>query len=120
MSEELQRKARPKGTPKKQMPKNSKKKNEMLIFAFQKTKNMAFIKFIIIAVGIYYLLKWILKAIFPFLVKKTFDKMQEQANQQQQQTKKEGEVTIDKSSEKMGNSHKKDVGDYVDFEEVDD
>jgi len=82
---------------------------------------MALIKFIIIAVGIYYLLKWTIRAIFPFLVQKTFDKMQDKANQQQQQqTKKEGEVTIDKSSEKTGNSHKKDIGDYVDFEEVDD
>jgi uncharacterized membrane protein YciS (DUF1049 family) len=82
---------------------------------------MAFIKFIIIAVGIYYILKWILKAIFPFLVKKTFDKLQEQAKQQQQQqTKKEGEVTIDKASGKTGDPHKKDMGDYVDFEEVKD
>jgi len=80
---------------------------------------MAFIKFIIIAVGVYYLLKWIIKAIFPFLVQKTFTKMQEQANKQQQQTKKEGEVTIEKTSDKTGNPHKKDVGDYVDFEEVD-
>lgn len=79
---------------------------------------MAFIKFIIIAVGVYYILKWILKAIFPFLVQKTFSKMQDQAKQQQ--TKKEGEVTIDKSSGKTGDPHKKDVGDYVDFEEVDD
>ena len=82
---------------------------------------MAFIKFIIIAVGIYYLLKWTLKAIFPFLVQKTVNKMQEQANQQQQQqSKKEGEVTIEKPSGAAGTAHKKDVGDYVDFEEVDD
>ncbi|MFA9371491.1 MAG: DUF4834 family protein [Labilibaculum antarcticum] len=82
---------------------------------------MAFIKFIIIAIGIYYLLKWTIRAIFPFLVKKTFDKMQEKANQQQgQQSKKEGEVTIEKPSGKTGDPHKKDVGDYVDFEEVDD
>ena len=45
--------------------------------------------------------------------------MQEQAKQQQQNTKKEGEVTIDKSFDKKNNSNKKDVGDYVDFEEVD-
>jgi uncharacterized membrane protein YcjF (UPF0283 family) len=93
----------------------------MLIFAFQKENNMALIKFIVIAVGVYYLLKWTIKAIFPFLVKKTFDKMQDQAKQQQQQqTKKEGEVTIDKTSSTAGNPAKKDIGDYVDFEEVDD
>jgi uncharacterized membrane protein YciS (DUF1049 family) len=81
---------------------------------------MGLLKFIIIAVGVYYLLKWTIRAIFPFLVKKTFDKMQDQAKQQQQQTKKEGEVTIDKTSSAKGNPNKKDIGDYVDFEEVDD
>lgn len=81
---------------------------------------MAFIKFIIIAVGIYYLLKLIIRAMFPFLVQKTFDKMQKEANrQQQEQEKKEGEVTIDKNSSSKSNPNKKDVGDYVDFEEVD-
>ena len=81
---------------------------------------MALIKFIVIAVGIYYLLKWTIRAIFPFLVQKTFDKMQDKAKEQQEQTKKEGEVTIDTSSGKTGDSYKKDLGDYVDFEEVDD
>ncbi|MCT4602298.1 MAG: DUF4834 family protein [Marinifilum sp.] len=81
---------------------------------------MAFIKFIIIAVGIYYLLKLIIRAMFPFLVQKTFDKMQKEANrQQQEQEKKEGEVTIDKNSTNKSNPNKKDLGDYVDFEEVD-
>ncbi|MDQ2180539.1 DUF4834 family protein [Marinifilum sp. D714] len=81
---------------------------------------MAFIKFIIIAVGIYYLLKLIIRAMFPFLVQKTFDKMQKEANrQQQEQEKREGEVTIDKNSNTKSNPNKKDVGDYVDFEEVD-
>ncbi|MCY1635851.1 MULTISPECIES: DUF4834 family protein [Marinifilum] len=81
---------------------------------------MAFIKFIIIAVGIYYLLKLIIRAMFPFLVQKTFDKMQKEANrQQQEQEKREGEVTIDKNSNTKSNPNKKDVGDYVDFEDVD-
>ncbi|PXX97123.1 DUF4834 domain-containing protein [Marinifilum breve] len=82
---------------------------------------MAFIKFIIIAVGIYYLLKLIIRAMFPFLVQKTFDKMQNEAKrqQQEQQHKREGEVTIDKSPNSKSNPNKKDVGDYVDFEEVD-
>lgn len=81
---------------------------------------MAFIKFIIIAVGIYYLLKLIIRAIFPFLVQKTFDKIQKEAQQRQQQsTKKEGEVTIEKISDNAENLNKKGVGDYVDFEEID-
>jgi hypothetical protein len=81
---------------------------------------MAFLKFIIIAVGVYYLLKLIIRAMFPFLVQKTFDKMQKEAQRQQQdQVKKEGEVTIDKNPNSKSNLNKKDVGDYVDFEEVD-
>lgn len=81
---------------------------------------MAFLKFIIIAVGVYYLLKLIIRAMFPFLVQKTFDKMQKEAQRQQQdQVKKEGEVTIDKNPNSKSNPNKKDVGDYVDFEEVD-
>jgi len=80
---------------------------------------MALLKFIIIAVGIYYLLKIIIRALFPVLVQKTFDKMQQKAKEQQQQTKREGEVTIDQSSENHSNPDKKDVGDYVDFEEID-
>ena len=48
-------------------------------------------------------------------------KMQEQAKQQQEQyQKKEGEVTIDKNQKSSNHSNKKDIGDYVDFEEVDD
>ena len=81
---------------------------------------MAFLKFIIIAVGVYYLLKLIIRAMFPFLVQKTFDKMQKEAQRQQQaQEKKEGEITIDKNPTGKTNPNKKDVGDYVDFEEVD-
>ncbi|NOU62189.1 DUF4834 family protein [Marinifilum caeruleilacunae] len=81
---------------------------------------MAFFKFILIAVGVYYLLKLIIRAMFPFLVQKTFDKMQQEANrQQQEQEKKEGEVSIDKNPTNKSNPKKKDVGDYVDFEEVD-
>jgi C4-dicarboxylate transporter len=81
---------------------------------------MAFFKFILIAVGVYYLLKLIIRAMFPFLVQKTFDKMQQEANrQQEEQEKKEGEVSIDKNPTGKSNPKKKDVGDYVDFEEVD-
>ena len=80
----------------------------------------AFLKFFIIAAGVYYLLKLIIRALFPFLVQKTFDKMQKEAQKQQQaQQKKDGEVSIDKNPDKKGNPNKKDVGDYVDFEEID-
>ena len=38
---------------------------------------------------------------------------------QQAQEKKEGEITIDKNPTSKTKPNKKDVGDYVDFEEVD-
>ena len=84
---------------------------------------MAFIKFLIVVFGVYYLLKLIIKAMFPFLVQKTFDKMQNQAQQQYNQTQSnqnnEGEVTVQDNGNHNGNPNKKDLGEYVDYEEVD-
>ena len=79
---------------------------------------MALLKFILVAAGIYYLIKFLFRAFFPVIVKKTFDKMQQ--NQQQYQQKPEGEVTVDKDTTKKRTHNSKDVGDYVDFEEIDD
>jgi UPF0716 family protein affecting phage T7 exclusion len=84
---------------------------------------MAFIKFLIIVFGVYYLLKLIIRALFPFLVQKTFDKMQNQAQQQYNQENRnnthEGDVTIQKDSDRKETPNKKDFGEYVDYEEVD-
>lgn len=45
---------------------------------------------------------------------------QQQQNQQQQyQQKPEGEVTVEKNTTSKDKHNTKDVGDYVDFEEVD-
>lgn len=58
-------------------------------------------KFILIAIGVYFLIKYLFRAFFPVIVKKTFDKMQQQQNQQQQyQQKPEGEVTVEKNTTK--------------------
>ncbi len=82
---------------------------------------MALLKFILVGAGIYYLIKFLFRALFPVIVKKTFDKMQkQQQNQQQQyQQKPDGEVTVEKNSTNKDKHDKKGVGDYVDFEEVD-
>ncbi|MRT92232.1 DUF4834 family protein [Ancylomarina sp. 16SWW S1-10-2] len=78
-------------------------------------------KFILIVVGIYFLIKYLFRAFFPVIVKKTFDKMQQKQNQQQQQyqEKPEGEVTVEKNTKSKEKHNTKDIGDYVDFEEVD-
>ena len=83
---------------------------------------MALLKFILVGAGIYYLIKFLFRALFPVIVKKTFDKMQQQQKQQQQQyqEKPEGEVTVEKNTKNKDKFDTKGVGDYVDFEEVDD
>ena len=78
---------------------------------------MTFLKVIIIAIGIYYLLKLLVRIIFPFWMQKTFDKMNNES--QSQQKRKEGEVIIDKKPDNKANPNKKNIGDYVDFEDVD-
>jgi hypothetical protein len=75
-------------------------------------------KFILIAIGVYFLIKYLFRAFFPIIVKKTFDKMQ-QKQQEQYQEKPEGEVTVEKKATNKENHNTKGVGDYVDFEEVD-
>lgn len=84
---------------------------------------MGLLKTIFILLLIYYGLKFLTKLFAPFLVKKAVDTMQKKAskfqNQQQTQTTvKEGETVIDKAP-KNTQEHKKPVGDYVDFEEID-
>ena len=75
-------------------------------------------KYILIAIGVYFLIKYLFRAFFPIIVKKTFDKMQ-QNQQQQYQEKPEGEVTVEKNTTNKDKHDTKGVGDYVDFEEVD-
>jgi hypothetical protein len=80
-----------------------------------------------IIIIVYYVLRWLVRIFAPILMKRMVNKMQEKAQQQQQQynqqrqntTKaKEGETVIDRkpSSPKQSND---DVGEYVDFEEID-
>ncbi len=78
-------------------------------------------KFILIVIGVYFVIKYLFRAFFPVIVKKTFDKMQQQPQNQQQQyqEKPEGEVTVEKNTTKKDTHDTKGVGDYVDFEEVD-
>ena len=70
----------------------------------------------------YYIIKFLMRLFAPFLIKKVAEKMQEQAKQQygnqQQSTVKEGETVIDKAPRNQRQS-KDDIGEYVDFEEID-
>ena len=82
---------------------------------------MSFLRFILWFLIIYYLFKVITRIFAPILMKRFANKMrdrfQKQYHNQQESTHEEGEVII----EKMNTSAKKtsnDIGEYVDFEEV--
>ncbi|MBS9773998.1 MAG: DUF4834 family protein [Tenacibaculum sp.] len=82
---------------------------------------MVFLKTLLYIVLIYYVVKVLIRIFAPYLIKKAVDKMQQKAQQQyqnnQQPEVKEGEVVIDKKPNNINKSNN-DVGEYVDFEEV--
>ena len=73
----------------------------------------------------YFLIKYLFRIFAPFLIKRFADRMQDRFNQQfnqqyqhDSQNNKEGDVTIE--SNPLGNKNKKnDIGEFIDFEEVD-
>ena len=77
---------------------------------------------ILFIIFFYYVVKFLMRLFAPFLIKKVAEKMQQQANQQygnqQQSIVKEGETVIDKAPRTQRQT-KDDVGEYVDFEEID-
>lgn len=84
---------------------------------------MGFLKTLLFFAVIYYGFKFLLRLFAPFLVKKAADTMQRKAQQHSNQTKqnpniKEGETIIDKAPRRKPES-RNDVGEYVDYEEVD-
>jgi len=86
---------------------------------------MGLLRTIAIIIIVYYVLKFISKYILPLFFKKMVDKVQkkytEQQEQQQQNTYegKVGETVIAKKPAEPKESNKN-VGDYVDYEEVKD
>ena len=81
------------------------------------------VKTILIIVFCYYLFKFLARLFAPYLLKKAMSKMQEKAqqqyNHQQKSTNvKEGETVIDRKPQSSNNSNNN-VGEYVDFEEID-
>lgn len=83
---------------------------------------MGLLRTIFIIVLVYYLFKVLSRIFAPFLMKFAVKKAEERfggqfQKQQQEPAKKEGEVTIDKIPNTRTSN--KDVGDYVDYEEVD-
>ena len=84
---------------------------------------MGVLKFLFWFFFISYLLKVLARIFAPLLMKRFANKMQERFQQQYQnpQTppKQEGEITLEKPNT-FTKTKSNDVGDYVDFEEIDD
>jgi hypothetical protein len=79
---------------------------------------MVLIKVILFAFAIYYILKSVMKFLLPPAFRNLEKKMREQ-NQGNYQRKKEGEVTI-KNNIKKKDDYGKNIGEYIDFEEIKD
>ena len=79
----------------------------------------SFLRTVGIIVIIYYALKFIGRLLFPIVVKKAVNNMQERQTQyqRQQQYKPEGEVTIEKDRKQQSRTNTTE-GEYVDFEEI--
>ena len=84
---------------------------------------MGLIKTLLILFFFYYAFKFFARLLAPFLMKKVVNKMQQKAeqgfgNHQNKPSVKEGETVIDKKPHQQQRATE-DVGDYVDFEEID-
>ncbi len=82
---------------------------------------MVLIKFLFIAVIILWIIRVLIRLIFPVMLKNMFGTMQQQAangSQQQRPSKPEGSISIDymPKKDKKGNADK--LGDFVDYEEI--
>jgi hypothetical protein len=88
---------------------------------------MGVVRTILIILLIYYGFKFLTRLIAPIILKKMVNKMGSNFqssftnfSKQAHSQKKEGDITIEKSKKKdKKTKSKKDVGDYIDYEEVD-
>lgn len=84
---------------------------------------MNLLRTLLILVVIYYAFKFLVRLFAPYLMKKMVSKMQENQNRanqrhQQQTDVNEGETIIDRKPKSSTSKSKNDVGEYVDFEEI--
>ncbi|WP_010134071.1 hypothetical protein [Ochrovirga pacifica] len=80
---------------------------------------MGLIRTILIFIAVYYVSKFFMKYIAPvFLMKYVEKKANQQTRRQEQPVEKEGTTTIDKKPQ-QSQQIKDDVGEYVDYEEID-
>ena len=83
-----------------------------------------FLRTILILILAYYVLTWLGRILFPVIFQKAVSNLekkvrQQQGYQEQKERVKEGETVIDKAPRQDRQSNDK-VGEYVDYEEIDD
>ena len=81
---------------------------------------MAFIRILLYALLIYYVIKMIGRFFFPYVFRKSLEKFEEQYGnrQERQEEEKEGEISIEKKPDDTSGG-KNQEGEYIEFEEVD-
>lgn len=79
---------------------------------------MGLIKSILIFLIVYYSFRFIFRLLAPFFIRAFINKAQRTMNPQEPR-KQEGEVSIKKNKSNSQRSSSKNVGEYVDFEEID-
>lgn len=81
---------------------------------------MGIIKFILITLLIFYILRVILRLVFPMVLRSMFAKVQQQARNQSEQhsAKPEGAISIDYMPPKTKTGKADKLGDFVDYEEL--
>ena len=89
----------------------------------QEASLQGFLRTILIIILVYYVLKWIGRILFPLLFQKAVKNFEKKAREQQgfqdpQTPVNEGETTIDRQPVPRKES-KKNLGEYIDYEEVD-
>ena len=89
----------------------------------QEASLQGFLRTILILILVYYALKWLGRILFPLLFKKAVNNFEQKVRDQQagsagQTNVKEGETVIDKQPIRQKETNKQ-VGEYIDFEEVD-
>jgi predicted membrane protein len=85
---------------------------------------MTLLKFIFVVILIYYAFRILFKYVFPYILKHYIKKTQSKYFYQEEELKKvkkkkEGKVNIDYVPEKDKEKKDTDLGEYVDFEEID-
>lgn len=81
---------------------------------------MGLLKFIVITFLVFYIIRIIIRLIFPSLLRGVVNKMQEQAQQRgrQEPGRPEGSISIDYMPPKPKGGRTDKLGDFVDYEEI--